>query len=630
MTNLIRSSFQSHPFHLVSPSPWPFYTSIGLLNLTVSAGLSMHNFSNSYYIFYISLILVVLCMSFWFRDIISEATFIGDHTLAVQRGLNLGVLLFIVSEGMFFLAIFWAFFHSALTPTVELGAQWPPMGIEPVNPFELPLLNTVILLSSGATITYAHHSLISGERKGVLYGSIATVLLAIIFTIFQGIEYNVSSFTISDGIFGTSFFFSTGFHGLSVALFIYIYLFSTKESLVMDYKNNLLIDLPDSNFSLDRKFLEWFVGFSDAESNFHIRLVDLKDNYFKSVQFTFQIGLHKDDLKTLEYIKETLRCGHISISGNRVNYFVNDTISILHIILPIFKYINLNSSKYHHFVRFAQAAELMKDKKHLSAEGKLVIIQCKEEMTNMSNKWIPDSINEKIKITKYWLSGFIDGEGTFSTNKHVPRFKLENHIKELELYNKIKEFIKSGKTWYTLSRVTDGNPTVILEINKIKEIKERLLPLLYDDNDLLLKTLKSQDFLLWLNLVDIYYKGYHTTLEGKYLVNAIKLHINKYRMTTNIHLLNNKNQISILEINNLLLKLYEIESPFEVKDNLRYYRNTNKLVSESTEIIAITKNKTNVYKSIVKCAEDLNISRSKIRKCLDTGESYKEYTFLFK
>ena len=218
MTNLTRSTFQSHPFHLVSPSPWPFYTSIALLNLTISAALSMHNFNNSYYVFYISLILVILCMSFWFRDIISEATFIGDHTLAVQRGLNLGVLLFIVSEAMFFLAIFWAFFHSALTPTVELGAQWPPMGIEPVNPFELPLLNTVILLSSGATITYAHHSLISGERKGVLYGSIATVLLAIIFTVFQGIEYNVSSFTISDGIFGTSFFFSTGFHGLHVII----------------------------------------------------------------------------------------------------------------------------------------------------------------------------------------------------------------------------------------------------------------------------------------------------------------------------------------------------------------------------------------------------------------------------
>src|ERR1700709_2593043 len=92
------------------------------------------------------------------------------------------------------------------------------MGIEAVNPFELPLLNTVILLSSGATITYAHHSLIQGKREGALYGSIATVLLAVIFTIFQGVEYSVSSFTISDGAFGTCFFFGTGFHGFHVII----------------------------------------------------------------------------------------------------------------------------------------------------------------------------------------------------------------------------------------------------------------------------------------------------------------------------------------------------------------------------------------------------------------------------
>jgi cytochrome c oxidase subunit 3 len=218
MTTLARSNFQDHPFHLVSPSPWPLYTSICLLNLTTNAALSMHNFSNSYISFFISLFLVVSAMSLWFRDIISESTFLGDHTLAVQKGINLGVILFIVSEALFFMAIFWAFFHSALTPTVELGAQWPPIGIEPVNPFELPLLNTVILLSSGATITYAHHSLIQGERKGALYGSIATVILALVFTAFQGIEYSVSSFTISDGAFGTCFFFSTGFHGLHVII----------------------------------------------------------------------------------------------------------------------------------------------------------------------------------------------------------------------------------------------------------------------------------------------------------------------------------------------------------------------------------------------------------------------------
>jgi len=218
MSNAIRSNFQDHPFHLVSPSPWPLYTSISLLNLTGIAALSMHNFNNSHYLLYLALILLVSTMSFWFRDIISEGTFLGDHTLAVQKGLNLGIILFIVSEALFFMAVFWAFFHSALTPTVELGAQWPPIGIEPVNPFELPLLNTVILLSSGATITYAHHSLIQGKREGALYGSIATVLLAVIFTFFQGVEYSVSSFTISDGAFGTCFFFGTGFHGFHVII----------------------------------------------------------------------------------------------------------------------------------------------------------------------------------------------------------------------------------------------------------------------------------------------------------------------------------------------------------------------------------------------------------------------------
>ena len=249
---------------------------------------------------------------------------------------------------------------SALTPTVELGAQWPPMGIEPVNPFELPLLNTVILLSSGATITYAHHSLIKGERKGALYGSIFTVLLALIFTFFQGVEYSVSSFTISDGVFGTCFFFGTGFHGLTFgALFIYIYnilntIHTTEIDTLSSNSDKLLITLPESNNSyfIDKQFIEWLVGFTDAEGNFHIKLTDLKGNTFKYVQFTFQIGLHEDEVEVLEYIMNTLKCGHISKSKGKVNYFVNDLNSLLNIIIPIFNYVNLNSSKYHHFVLF--------------------------------------------------------------------------------------------------------------------------------------------------------------------------------------------------------------------------------------------------------------------------------------
>ena len=218
MSNLNRSNFQAHPFHLVSPSPWPLYTSISLLTLTTSAVLTFHGFVSEIYCLFLALITVIGSMSLWFRDIISEATYLGNHTLAVQRGLNMGVALFIVSEALFFLAIFWAFFHSALSPTVELGAMWPPMGIEAINPFELPLLNTVILLSSGVTVTYSHHCLIQGNRSGALYGLVFTIVLAIIFTAFQGIEYSVSSFTISDGAFGSCFYFGTGFHGLHVMI----------------------------------------------------------------------------------------------------------------------------------------------------------------------------------------------------------------------------------------------------------------------------------------------------------------------------------------------------------------------------------------------------------------------------
>ena len=569
-------------------------------------------------------------------------TFLGDHTLAVQKGLNLGIILFIVSEALFFLAIFWAFFHSALTPTVELGAQWPPIGIEPVNPFELPLLNTVILLSSGATVTYAHHSLIHGERKGALYGSIATILLAIIFTAFQGIEYSVSSFTISDGAFGTCFFFSTGFHGLTSSPHKIIYnvklvfynivtrYFSNIASNTVSLNNKLNISQP-----LDREFIEWLVGFTDGEGNFHIKLTDLNGTTYKHAQFVFQIGLHKDEIKVLEYIKNTLKCGHISKSNDRVNYFVNDLNSLLYVILPIFDQVNLNSSKYHHFELFKKAVLLTRDKGHLSPEGKLVIIDYKKEMTNMSGKWIPGSIKEKIIITKYWLAGFIDAEASFSTNKYVPRFKLENHIKELELYNKIKDFLKTGNLLLTTPREykVNSNPTIVLEINKVNELRVNLIPLMYDHNkEVLLKTLKAQDFSLWLKLVDIYYKGYHTTPEGKHVFDAIKLHMNKFRLTTNATILENKNHISIVEIENLLSALYLSDSPYEIKPSgVRFIRNTDKLVSEAANIVVTdSNNNLNIYVSMTECAKNLNISRSTIKQCLVTGKSHKGYNFTLK
>jgi len=218
MISTTRSKLQGHPYHLVSPSPWPIYTSISLLTLTTSFVSTMHGFNGGHYFLILGLILLIYSMFLWFRDIISEGTYLGNHTLAVQRGLNMGVALFIVSEALFFLAIFWAFFHSALSPIIELGAHWPPKGIDPINPFELPLLNTILLLSSGVTVTYSHHSLLQGDRSGTLYGLFFTIILAILFTALQGIEYTVSSFTLSDGTFGSCFYFGTGFHGLHVII----------------------------------------------------------------------------------------------------------------------------------------------------------------------------------------------------------------------------------------------------------------------------------------------------------------------------------------------------------------------------------------------------------------------------
>jgi len=157
-------------------------------------------------------------MILWFRDVTGEGTYLGNHTFRVQEGLNLGFVMFVVSEVFFFISIFWAYFHSALAPTVELGSSWPPAGIEPLNPFAIPLLNTIILLSSGAAVTYAHHSLIQGERKGSILGLILTILLALIFTGLQGLEYYEAPFNFSDSTYGTVFFFATGFHGLHVII----------------------------------------------------------------------------------------------------------------------------------------------------------------------------------------------------------------------------------------------------------------------------------------------------------------------------------------------------------------------------------------------------------------------------
>jgi cytochrome c oxidase subunit 3 len=152
----------------------------------------------------------------WWRDIIREATFEEQHTSIVQRGLRLGMVLFIISEIMFFFAFFWAFFHSSLSPTFNIGGVWPPTGINTIQTSGIPLTNTFILLTSGATVTWAHHGVIARAKRNSLTALIATIVLASLFTSLQMLEYFDAPFAISDSVFGSCFYLTTGFHGFHV------------------------------------------------------------------------------------------------------------------------------------------------------------------------------------------------------------------------------------------------------------------------------------------------------------------------------------------------------------------------------------------------------------------------------
>uniref|UniRef100_A0AB38ZG18 Cytochrome c oxidase subunit 3 n=1 Tax=Lumbriclymenella robusta TaxID=3138170 RepID=A0AB38ZG18_9ANNE len=204
------------PFHLVEFSPWPLTASLGAFTLT--GGLAAWFHGHGYMALLIGVLIIVLTMIQWWRDVIREATFMGHHTSMVSKGMRWGMILFIASEVCFFFAFFWAFFHSSLAPTPELGCSWPPTGITTLNPFSVPLLNTAVLLASGVTVTWAHHSIMENNHKETVQGLLLTVLLGIYFTFLQAGEYQEAPFSIADSIYGATFFVATGFHGLHVLI----------------------------------------------------------------------------------------------------------------------------------------------------------------------------------------------------------------------------------------------------------------------------------------------------------------------------------------------------------------------------------------------------------------------------
>lgn len=217
-TATLNQRYLKHPFHIVDPSPWPFFTSMGAFFTLLGFAMYMHLYEKGLNLFRFGLIILVFSMASWWRDIVREATFEGQHTSYVRRGIKMGMILFIISEAFLFLAFFWAFFHSSLNPTPEIGSVWPPRGIQALNPFHVPLLNTFVLLNSGAFVTWAHYSLLAGLRQQSINALLYTIILALFFTGLQAYEYINASFNISDGIYGTVFYMTTGLHGSHVII----------------------------------------------------------------------------------------------------------------------------------------------------------------------------------------------------------------------------------------------------------------------------------------------------------------------------------------------------------------------------------------------------------------------------
>ncbi|MFQ5437606.1 MAG: cytochrome c oxidase subunit 3 [Paracoccaceae bacterium] len=210
---------KNHDYHILTPSPWPFMGALGGFTMLGGGVLYLHEMGP--WVALAGLALVLYVMYSWWSDVIDEGG-VGDHTPVVKLGLRYGVIMFIMSEVMFFLAWFWTFFKHALYPmgpnSPAVDGVWPPAGIETFDPWHLPLINTLILLCSGCAATWAHHAIQHDDRKGLVRGLILAIVLGALFTVFQAMEYSEAPFAFAGNIYGASFFMATGFHGFHVII----------------------------------------------------------------------------------------------------------------------------------------------------------------------------------------------------------------------------------------------------------------------------------------------------------------------------------------------------------------------------------------------------------------------------
>lgn len=252
----------AHPYHLVNPSPWPFVGSFSLFFVAIGAAMAMHKHMLGFAPLLLGLAGVLYTMYGWWRDVVKEGLHDKAHTSEVSRGLRIGMALFIVSEVLFFVAFFWAFFNASTLPKLPLEdtwaiaeGVWPPKGIIPFDPMSLPFLNTLILLLSGCTVTWAHFALLNKDQKGFIEGLTWTVVLGVLFSLCQAFEYSHAAFGFKQGVYASTFYMATGFHGFHVlvgTIFLAVCLMRAKKGQLTADKH------------LGFEFAAWYWHFVDV------------------------------------------------------------------------------------------------------------------------------------------------------------------------------------------------------------------------------------------------------------------------------------------------------------------------------------------------------------------------------
>lgn len=247
---------QRQPFHLVKPSPWPFITAISIFLILMQILSYFHNWNYLLTTFRNNIIIIIffITLILWFYDISDEAIYGGYHTKCVEKNLRLGFILFLVSETMFFFGFFWAFFHFALSPSIWIGAVWPPKSIVTISPWGLPFLNTILLIASGIIVSWSYRAFLS-KKSETIFALLHAIVFSVYFLIFQYCEYQRSLFNINDSVYGSTFYMLTGCHGLHVIL-------GTAGLLIVCYRIYYYLLLKESHLSFE--FASWYWHFVDV------------------------------------------------------------------------------------------------------------------------------------------------------------------------------------------------------------------------------------------------------------------------------------------------------------------------------------------------------------------------------